>query len=65
MTLPDERIRAVRNTREFLYTLLDPKKTPKVPRSVRVQARHLLKHYPSDMYLVDILDDSTKPLSDK
>lgn len=65
MTLPDERIRAVRNTREFLYTLLDPKKTPKVPRSVRVQARHLLKHYPSDTYLVDILDDSTKPLSDK
>lgn len=51
MTLPDERRRAVVNTREFLRSLLDPKKTPKVPKSIRAEARYLLKHYPWDMHL--------------
>jgi hypothetical protein len=51
MTLPDERFQAVANVREFIYDLLDPKKTPRVPKAVRVRARGLLKHYPyeSDM----------------
>lgn len=48
MTLPDERYRAVRWAREFMYELLDPKKTPKVPAQVREQARAVLRHYPSD-----------------
>lgn len=51
MTLPDERRRAVVNTREFLRSLLDPKKTPKVPKSIRKQAYYLLKHYPWDAHL--------------
>lgn len=46
MTLPDERTNAVLYTREFLLSLLDPKKTPKVPRKIRKQALSLLKHYP-------------------
>ncbi len=49
MTLPRERTNAVHNAREFLRNLLDPKKTPKVPRSVRKQAYWVLKHFPSDM----------------
>ena len=51
MTLPYERTRAVLNTQEFLYSLLDPKDTPKVPKDVRQWARRCLKHYPnvSDM----------------
>lgn len=46
MTLPHERYRSVNQTREFLYELLDPKKTPRVPKAIRQQARHCLRHYP-------------------
>ncbi len=46
MTLPHERIRALDQTRVFLYALLDPQQTPKVPRSVRQWARRVVKHYP-------------------
>ena len=48
MTLPDERYRAIRQTRLFLQDLCDPAKTPKVPAVVRSQARSLLRHYASD-----------------
>lgn len=47
MTLPDERYRAVVNTWMFLHELLNPEKTPRVPKSVRETARWLLRHYPS------------------
>jgi len=46
MTLPDERYRAVEYAREFLQDLLDPKKTPKVPRAIRQRAGRCLRHYP-------------------
>jgi hypothetical protein len=51
VTLPVERTRAVLWTRKFLFDLLDPRKTPRVPRSVRRTAASLLRHYPwtSDM----------------
>jgi hypothetical protein len=48
VTLPDEAHRAVLQTRRFLVDLLDPKKTPRVPSAIRVQARRLVKHYPFD-----------------
>jgi len=51
MTLPDERYRALIYTRDFLRDLLDPKKTPKVPRAIRSKARDCLKHYPYDFYI--------------
>lgn len=47
MTLPDERTRAIVYTQRFLRELLDPKKTPKVPKHVREKAYSLLKHYPA------------------
>jgi hypothetical protein len=51
MTLPDERTRAVHAAREFLLDLLDPTKTPRVPRDIRLRAHSVLRHYPwsSDM----------------
>lgn len=52
MTLPYEEKRAVNYTREFLYDLLIPSKTPRVPKEVRDRARSLLRHYPSP-YRVD------------
>jgi hypothetical protein len=54
MTLPFERLRAVNSTREFLFDLLIPSKTQRVPKEVRDRARSLLRHYPfeSDMEMV-------------
>ncbi len=51
MTIPSERKRSLKYAREFLYDLLDPKKTPKVPLSVRIQARAVLRHFPWDCEL--------------
>ena len=46
MTLPHEELNSLIATRNFLYDLLDPKKTPRVPRSIRLRARQVCKHYP-------------------
>jgi hypothetical protein len=46
MTLPEEEARAIAQVRTFLFSLLDPKQTPRVPREVRQRARRVLKHYP-------------------
>ncbi len=51
MTTTAESARAIIQTREFLRALLDPKKTPRVPKKIRVAARALLKHYPYDLKL--------------
>ena len=48
MTLPDERYRAVIQTRRFLLDLCNPEHTPRVPKTVRYHARSMLRHYPSD-----------------
>ena len=51
MTIPIERTRAVIYTQLFLFDLLDPQKTPKVPGDIRKRALRCLRHYPfkSDM----------------
>lgn len=49
VTLPEQRTRAVLETREFLLRLMSPyipNGCKKVPASVRREARSLLKHYP-------------------
>jgi len=56
MTIPIERTNAVIRTQKFLYDLLDPKKTPRVPLSVRKDARSLLRHYPSEFEMNMIAD---------
>ena len=48
MTLPHERVRSLHAARRLLFDLLDPKSTPRVPRSVRRYASRVLKHYPAD-----------------
>jgi hypothetical protein len=50
MTLPDERYRALKCGREFLYDLIDPKKTPRVPKDIRRQALWVLRHYPDNYH---------------
>ena len=46
MTLPYEEVHSLNGVRQFLYDLLDPKKTPRVPREVRLRAHRLAKHFP-------------------
>jgi len=48
MTLPDERYRAVVQTRRFLLDLCNHQHTPRVPKLIRDTARSMLRHYPSD-----------------
>ncbi len=56
MTIPIERTNAVIRTEKFLLELLDPKKTPRVPRLIRQDARNLLSHYPSEFDMNMIAD---------
>jgi hypothetical protein len=47
MSLPDEKIRAVRYTRDWLFQLLDRRYQPKISE-IRARASRLIKHYPFD-----------------
>ena len=51
VTLPDERYRALVWAEKFLEDLLDPAKTPRVPKNIRAQARSVLRHYPGAYYI--------------
>ena len=51
MTMNYERRNAVNRTRELLFDLLNPKKTPRVPKAIREEARCCLKHYPGEYYM--------------
>ena len=70
MTLPDERYRAIRQTRQFLIDLCDRTVTPKIPRAVRGEAYRLLRHYPTDFDLErlaekspDVIIETMEPLT--
>lgn len=47
MTLPDERYRAVMQAEDFLRELCDPEVYPRLPKTVRDRARHVLRHFPT------------------
>lgn len=51
MTLPDERYRSVLQTKQFLCDLLDPKKTPRIPKDIRRRASGCLRHYPDKFHM--------------
>jgi hypothetical protein len=70
MTLPDERFRAVVETRRFLIDLTNPQHTPRVPKLIRETARSMLRHYPDyyDMNKVsqtspDIFQERMEPVT--
>lgn len=64
MTLPYERYRAMQNARNFLRDLLDPKKTPRVPKEVRRRAYSCLKHFPGEFDLERIQEIAKDLLGD-
>lgn len=70
MTLPDERYRAVAQTRQFLLDLLNPAKTPRVPKIIRQRAHSLLRHYPdpyhmdqASKYIPDVFQKEMEPVT--
>ena len=62
MTLPDERYRALKQSRKLLEELCDPGKTPRVPSIIRDRARTILRHYPMDMHLESFAENSPELL---
>jgi hypothetical protein len=62
MTLPDERYRALKQSKKLLEELCDPGKTPRVPSIVRDRARGILRHYPNDYDLERIAEQSPEML---
>jgi len=51
MSIRIEQYRALQYSRDFLCDLLNPVRTPRVPKAVRERASRCLRHYPHlDMY---------------
>jgi hypothetical protein len=48
MTITRERLNSISTVREFLRALLDPKKTPRVPKAIRKRAYWALRHFPGE-----------------
>lgn len=57
MTLPHEEVNSLKAVRQFLYDLIDPSKTPRVPRAIRLRAHRLSKHYPMDFSIQERYPD--------
>jgi|LakMenEpi03Aug12_release.lakeMendotaPanAssembly.Ray.scaffolds.fasta_scaffold70159_2 hypothetical protein len=53
MTLPSEEYNAICAATRFLYDLMDPKKTPRVPKHIRAEARRRAKHMPLPVMLME------------
>ena len=64
MTLPDERYRALKQSKKLLEELCDPGKTPRVPSIIRDRARGILRHFPMDSDL-DRLTEQCPELLEK
>ena len=56
MTMPDERYRALKQSKKLLEELCDPGKTPRVPSIIRDRARGILRHYPMDSDLDNLAE---------
>jgi len=46
MSTNEEEIRAMERTRQFLFDLLNPQATKRIPKEIRQRASHCLKHFP-------------------
>lgn len=62
MTLPDERYRALLWTKALLLDLLSSSRTPRVPKKVRDRAASCLKHFPYEIDLERLAQESPRIL---
>jgi hypothetical protein len=51
MSTFEEEKRSIESVRRFLYDLISPQATPKVPKYVRLRAKQVVKHYPISLDL--------------
>ena len=56
MSLPDEKVRAMQSARKFLFDMLNPQATPRVPKAMRDRGRRVVKHYPFDFEITDMME---------
>ena len=56
MTLPRERFAAIAKTRHLLGALVDPKRTPAVPKPIRDEASRCLKHFPTALDMEEAIE---------
>jgi len=61
MTLPQEEVHSLQAVRRFLYDLLDPTATPRVPKAIRQRARRVCKHFPMDYSIQERYPDVFNP----
>jgi hypothetical protein len=59
MTLPYQEHNSLLACREFLLDLTNPEKIPNVSDNVRLNAKYLLKYYPSRSRLKEIYEGNT------
>ena len=64
MTLPDERLRALKRVRPYLIALATTPMRELRKETLRAQIRGLLKHYPSD-YELDRIAEAVPELLEK
>lgn len=62
--MPNERYRAIKQSKKLLEELCDPGRTPRVPSLVRDRARGALRHFPTD-WEIDIMADNCPDMLDK
>ena len=55
MSTNEEELRSLESTKKFLFDLLDPTKTKRIPKEIRQRASRCLKHYPLiiDLFVED------------
>jgi hypothetical protein len=52
--LPEEEYHSLKETYKFLCDIIDPKKTPAIPKSMRDNAKKCLEHYPVRRRLIEL-----------
>lgn len=64
MSTFDEEKNSIEMVRRFLYDLMDPTVTPKVPLHIRKRARQVIKHYPLslDMFIDRCYNELSKEM---
>ena len=52
--LPEEEYHSLKETYKFLCQLIDPRKTPRLPKEIRDRAKKCLKDYPTKRTLQEL-----------
>ena len=57
MTMPSEEVNSLNAARRFLYDLINPSVTPRVPRAIRERAHRISKHFPMNLSISERYPD--------